>query len=59
MDSDKMWRASVVIPSDVEQAIIDMRKRDEFARCSISEILRSLINRGLESYEQDKEDKLA
>lgn len=47
--SSNNWRASLVIPKELEDKIIALRKKDEFARCSISEIVRILIAKGLES----------
>lgn len=52
MSSNNMWRASVIIPKELETAIIALRKTDEFSRCSISEIVRVLITKGLK--ESDK-----
>ena len=44
MDS---WRASVVLPKEMADAIIKLRQKDEFARCSLSDIMRMLIEIGL------------
>lgn len=48
MEKEKIWRASVVLPKETEEAIVKLRQRDEFARSSLSEILRMLIEAGLE-----------
>ena len=48
MGSKNVWRASLIIPKELEDKIIALRKTDEFARCSISEIVRILISKGLE-----------
>lgn len=48
MAKENDWRASVVIPAELADKIIEMRKRDEYARCSLSEIIRILIEKGLE-----------
>lgn len=49
MSSNNEWRASVVIPKELEERIIELRKTDKFARCTISEIMRTLIQKGLDS----------
>lgn len=49
MNSNNEWRASVVIPKELEERIIELRKTDRFARCTISEIMRTLIQKGLDS----------
>lgn len=48
MPNNNEWRASVVIPKEIEERIIELRKTDRFARCSISEIMRILIKKGLD-----------
>lgn len=48
MANTNEWRASVVIPKEIEERIIELRKTDRFARCSISEIMRILIKKGLD-----------
>lgn len=48
MNNERVWRASVVLPRETEEAIIRLRQRDEFARSSLSDILRMLIEIGLE-----------
>ena len=48
MATNNEWRASVVIPKEIEERIIELRKTDRFARCSISEIMRILIKKGLD-----------
>ncbi len=44
------WRASVVLPASIEERVYRMRQSDEFARSSISEILRIVLEKGLEAY---------
>jgi hypothetical protein len=50
MEQGRVWRASVVLPASIEERVIKMRQTDEFARCSISEILRTVLEKGLEAY---------
>lgn len=60
MQNEKIWRASVVLPKETEEAIIRLRQRDEFARSSLSDILRMLIEVGLEaSNSHDKQKETA
>lgn len=50
MADSRNWRASVVLPKEMEDSVYKLRQRDEFARCSISEVLRMLLEKGLETY---------
>lgn len=45
-------RICVMITPDMEKEIIEMRKTDEFCRKSISEIVRILIQRGMDSQKE-------
>lgn len=47
MEDKRVWRASVVLPKETEEAVIRLRQREEFARASLSEIIRTLIELGL------------
>lgn len=49
-----MIRLSISIPEDVEQKIVDLRKTDKYCRCSYSEIVRQLLERGIKVIEADK-----
>lgn len=51
------WRASVVLPKGIEDRVYQMRQTDEFSRCSISEILRIVLEKGLEAYGYEDPDK--
>ena len=42
-------KLSVAVSSELEARIIALRKKDEFCRMTISEIVRMLIQKGLES----------
>ena len=52
MNKHNNWRVSAVMPSEIEKAVYDLRKKEEFRRCSISEILRRLIEAGLKYYKE-------
>ncbi|GKH49022.1 hypothetical protein CE91St46_01330 [Eubacteriales bacterium] len=42
-----MRRVTISLPEEVDKKILDLRKDDRFARCSYSEIVRMVLNRGL------------
>lgn len=44
-----MKRISVCIPPEMEQKLADLRKTDKYCRMSWAEIIRSLIDSGLNS----------
>lgn len=54
---NRVWRASVVLPKSIEDRIYKMRQTDEFSRCSISEVLRSVLEKGLDAYGYPDNDK--
>jgi len=43
-----MKRMSIAIPDELDDRILALRKTDEFIRCSYSEIVRQIIERGLD-----------
>lgn len=43
-----MKRITISFPDEIDEAILGLRKSDEFARCSYSEIVRKAVRRGLE-----------
>lgn len=47
-DDKKDWRLSISLTKDQEEAIVKLRQTDEYARCSLGEVVRQLINAGLE-----------
>lgn len=47
-------RMSISITEEMEQKIVEMRKTDEFCRCSYAEIIRQLIEAGVQSLEESK-----
>ncbi len=46
------WRINVTLPEDVEERIIDMRKRDEYCRKSFSKIILEMLVKGLDEAEK-------
>jgi hypothetical protein len=49
----KDWRLSISLTKEQEEAIIKLRQTDKYARCSLGEIVRRLINVGLASDKAD------
>lgn len=48
-DEKKDWRLSITLTKEQEDAIVKLRQTNEFARCSFGEIVRRLIDAGLEA----------
>lgn len=44
-----MKRMTISMPDELAKKIIELRKRDEFCQCSYSEIIRRLVESGLQS----------
>lgn len=42
-----MHRVSLAIPDELEARIFALRKNEEFARCTYSELIRRLLEHGL------------
>lgn len=47
--SNEVKRMSLSLPAELEQAVIELRKTERFCRCSYAEIIRALMQLGLES----------
>lgn len=50
----KNKRFSFMAPQDLEDKIIELRKTDEFCRMSFSEIIRILLERGVNSHANEE-----
>ena len=48
-DEKKDWRLSITLTKEQEDAIVKLRQTDKYARCSFGELVRQLINAGLEA----------
>lgn len=48
-------RLSLIISEEMENQIIELRKTDEYCRKSFSEIIRELIETGLDERKDDKQ----
>lgn len=44
-----MKRVTVSFPDDMDKEIFELRKKDDFVRCSYSEIVRKLVFLGLKA----------
>lgn len=44
----KNWRLSVQLTAEQAKKLIELRKRDEFCRLSYGELIRRLVDAGLE-----------
>lgn len=49
-----MKRVTISIPDDLDKKIVALRKKDEYLRDSYSEIVRKLLDRGLEKLAAEK-----
>lgn len=47
-------RMSISLNEDMENKIVNLRKTDEYCRCSYSEIIRKLLEQGLKTIEADQ-----
>ena len=47
-------RMSLSLPPELEKAVIDLRKTERFCRCSYAEIIRALMQLGLERIDAAK-----
>ena len=54
-----MKRITVSFPDDIDEAIFELRKTDEFAKCSYSEIVRRLVLMALDKEENAKKEDSA
>lgn len=56
MSEDKQnWRLSIQLTAEQEKALIELRKRDEFCRLSYGELVRRLIDAGLEANKNERQ----
>ena len=53
----KMKRVSVIFPDDLDRGILELRKTNEYVRCSYAEIIRQLVRIGLEAKSPKLGDK--
>lgn len=54
MKSDMQKRMSISINEEMDKKIIELKKTDKYCRCSYAEIVRQLIEAGIEVIEADR-----
>lgn len=54
-----MKRTTISFPDELTERIFAMRKDDRFTRCSYSELIRMLAEKGLELMEQDNSEQIS
>lgn len=47
-------RKSINLPEELENRVYELRKLEQFHRCSFSEIVRQLIEKGLEVADEEE-----
>ena len=52
-----MRRVTICFPDDLNEKILDLRKTDEYVRCTFGEIVRRLVIKGIEIEEAKKGQK--
>lgn len=50
----EMRRITIALPDNIDQKILELRKDDRFVRCSYAEIVRQLLERGLDTETKKK-----
>lgn len=45
----EMRRITIALPDEIDRKILEIRKDDRFVRCSYAEIVRQLLEKGLEN----------
>lgn len=50
-----MRRITISVPDDLDKAVLELRKQNEFVRCSYSEIVRKLLILGLSAAKAEQE----
>lgn len=49
-----MKRVTVALPDDIDRRILKLRADERFARCSYSEIVRQILEHGIELVSKDE-----
>lgn len=52
-----MKRMSVSMPDDIIQLLLELRKTEEYCKCSYSEIIRRLVVAGYGQTQRDKKSR--
>lgn len=51
----EMRRVTILLPDEIDAKVLELRENDRFIRCSYSEIVRMLLQVGLEAEKQNNE----
>lgn len=51
----EMKRVTVAVPKAFDKRILELRKSDKYVRCSYGEIVRRLVEAGLEEIEAEEQ----
>ncbi len=43
-----MRRVTIALPDEIDRKILELRKKDNYIRCSYSEIVRMVLERGID-----------
>lgn len=54
-----MRRVSIALPDDMDMRILKVRKDDRFIRATYSEVVRRILELGLEAIEAERDEKSA
>lgn len=49
----EMRRVTISIPDELDKKVLELKKEDKFIRCSYSEVVRMLLQAGLEKATKD------
>lgn len=50
----EMRRVTIAFPDSMDERILELRKKDRFIRCSYSEIVRQILERGFEALDAER-----
>lgn len=51
-----MRRVTISVTEAQDAAILNAKKDDQFVRCSYAEVVRQMLNLGLQAYEQKRKE---
>ena len=51
----KMKRITIVVPDEIDHKILELRKTEQFIRCSYAEIIRQVLCAGLAEMQATKQ----
>lgn len=51
----EMRRVTISLPEETDKKILELRKNDRFVRCSYSELVRQIVEQGLDMLRAEQE----